>query len=104
VDFDAAVVIDQSQFSKFIHEETHAGSGRSDHLRKRLLADFCYDRLRPTFLAKIRQQQKSPRQAFLSRIEQLIDQVLLDTTVARWTSSVASTVTPAVMQANSCAR
>jgi hypothetical protein len=82
VDFDAAVVIDQAQFSKFVHEKTHARPGRSDHLRKRLLADFCYDRLRPTFLAEIRQQQKSPRQTFLARIEELIDQVLLDTTVA----------------------
>ena len=50
--------------------------------RKRLLADFCNDRLRPTFLAKIRQQQKRPCKAFLARIEQLIDQVLLDPTVA----------------------
>jgi hypothetical protein len=33
-------------------------------------------------LAEIRQQQKRPGQAFLARIEQLIDQVLLDATVA----------------------
>jgi len=82
VDLDAAVVIDQAQFSKFVHEETHPRPGRSDHLRKRLLTDFCDDRLRPAFLAEIRQQQKRPRQAFLARIEKLIDQVLLDPTVA----------------------
>jgi hypothetical protein len=52
------------------------------HLRQCLLADFRYNWLRPTFLAKIRQQQKNPCQAFLARIEQLIDQVLLDATVA----------------------
>jgi hypothetical protein len=46
------------------------------------LADFCYYWLRPTFLAKIRQKQKDPCQPFLARIEQLIDQVLLDTTIA----------------------
>jgi hypothetical protein len=46
------------------------------------LADFSYNWLRPTFLAKIRQKQKDPCQPFLARIEQLIDQVLLDTTIA----------------------
>jgi hypothetical protein len=40
------------------------------------------DRFRQAFLAEIRQQQKCPRQAFLAGIEQLIDQVLLDPTVA----------------------
>ena len=35
-----------------------------------------------TFLAKIRKKQKSPCQAFLARVEQLIDQIILDTTVA----------------------
>ena len=83
MDFDTAVVINQTEFAKFVHEETHAGPGRSDHLCKRFLADFCYERLRPAFLAKIRQQQKCPRQAFLARIEQLIDQILFDTTVPR---------------------
>jgi len=34
------------KFSKSVHEETRAGPGRSDHLSKRLLADFCYDRFR----------------------------------------------------------
>src|SRR4029077_3320910 len=82
MDLDAAVVIDQAQLSEFVHEEAHAGPGRSDHFRKRLLANLRYDRLRPAFLAEIRQKQKSPRQAFLARIEQFIDQVFLDTTVA----------------------
>jgi hypothetical protein len=50
--------------------------------RQCLLTDFRYDRLRPTFLAKIRQKQKGPCKPFLAQIEQLIDQVLLDTTVA----------------------
>jgi hypothetical protein len=82
VDFDAAVIVDQAQFSKFVHKEADARPGRSDHLCKRFLADFCYDRFRPTFLAKIRQQQKRPRQAFLALIEQLIDQIFLNPTVA----------------------
>ena len=82
VDFNVAVVINKTQFSKSVHEKAHARSRRSDHLRQCLLADFRYDWLRSTFLAKIRQKQKDPCQSFLARIEQLIDQVLLDTTVA----------------------
>ena len=42
----AAVVVNETQFSKFVHEKTHAGSGRSDHLRKGLLADLGDNRLR----------------------------------------------------------
>jgi hypothetical protein len=37
---DAAVVVNEAQFSKFVHEKTHPGRGSADHLRKRLLADF----------------------------------------------------------------
>jgi hypothetical protein len=51
-------------------------------LRASNVADFSYDRLRPAFLTEIFQEQKSPREPFLARIEQLIDQILLDTTVA----------------------
>ena len=82
VDFNAAVVVNKTQFPEFVHEETHARSRRADHFRQGLLADFCYYWLRPTFLAKIRQKQKDPCQPFLARIEQLIDEVLLDTTIA----------------------
>jgi hypothetical protein len=31
-DFDAAVVVNKPQFSKFVHEKTHPGPGRSDRL------------------------------------------------------------------------
>jgi hypothetical protein len=76
MDFDAAVVVNKPQFSKFVHEETHPGPGRADHIRKRLLADFREDRLRfLVVLAKVRQQQEQPGQTFLTRIEQLIDKV-----------------------------
>jgi hypothetical protein len=49
VDFDAAVaavVVNEAQFSKLVHEKTHPGPGRSNHIRKGLLADFRKDRLR----------------------------------------------------------
>jgi len=41
----AAVVIDKSQTPKFVHEEANAGPCSADHLRKRLLTDFCDYRL-----------------------------------------------------------
>jgi hypothetical protein len=78
VDFDVAIVANEAKFSKSVHEETHAGPRRSDHLRKRLLADFRDDRLGFAFLAKIRQQQEQTGKTFLARIEQLIDEVCFD--------------------------
>src|ERR1700686_767801 len=73
--FDAAVVFNEAELAKFVHEETHARPRRSNHLRKRLLADFGDDRLRLGFLAEIRQQQEHSGKPFLARIEQLIDKV-----------------------------
>jgi hypothetical protein len=74
----AAVVVNETQFSKFIHEETDAGPCRADHLCKCLLTDFRANRFRFAFLAKVRQQQEQPSQTFLARIEQLIDEVCFD--------------------------
>jgi hypothetical protein len=70
--------MNEAQFSKFVHEETHAGPGRADHLRKRLLADFRDHRLRFPFLAKVGHEQEQPGKPFLARIEQLIDEVCFD--------------------------
>ena len=66
VDFNVAVVINKTQFSKLVHEKTHARACRADHFRQCLLADFRNDRLGPTFFAKIRQEQKDPREPFLA--------------------------------------
>ena len=40
------LVINQAQFSKFVHKIAHAGTRRTDHLRERLLADLGDDWLR----------------------------------------------------------
>src|SRR5271169_197076 len=74
----ATVVVNEAQFTKSVHEEAHARARRADHLRERLLADIRNHRLRSSFLAKVRQQKQHPGEAFLARIEQLIDQVLFD--------------------------
>jgi hypothetical protein len=71
--FDAANVVNEAQFSKFVHKETHTRPGRADHFRKCLLADFRDYRRRSAFLAEVRQQQKQTGKTFLARIKQLID-------------------------------
>src|SRR3984893_8757783 len=82
VDFNFAVVINKTQFPKSVHEKAHARSRRADHFGQCFLTDFRYDWLRPTFLAKICKEKEKSGEALFARIEQLIDQVLLDTAVA----------------------
>src|SRR3981081_2080819 len=41
----AAVVVDEAEPSKLVHEKADARARGADHLRKRLLADLCDDRL-----------------------------------------------------------
>jgi hypothetical protein len=48
MDFQVSVVFDESQFAKFVHESTSPRPCGADHLSKRLLADFRYDRLGPS--------------------------------------------------------
>ena len=74
VDFDWAVVANQAQFSKFVHEKAYAGARRTNH-RERLLADLGDDWLGSTVLTKISEKEEGPCQALLAGIEQLIDQV-----------------------------
>src|ERR1700689_1922916 len=76
------IVIDEAQFTKFVHEKADAGSGSADHIGQCLLTDVWTDRLRSAFLAEIRQQQEQARKPPLARIEQLVDQILLDPSVA----------------------
>jgi hypothetical protein len=61
MDFNVAAVINKTTLSKFVHERTHARSRHADHLRQCLLADSRDNWLRPTFFAKMRQEQKDPR-------------------------------------------
>jgi hypothetical protein len=66
-------------FRNFVHKKAHPGAGGSNHLRKRLLTDFCNDCLRLGLLTKICQQQEQARQTFLARSEELIHEVFFDT-------------------------
>ena len=75
MNFELAVVFDQAQFSKLVHEKIHARSGRANHLSECLLVELYGQRFQATVIAVIGQQQKSPCQPHLAGIEQLIDQV-----------------------------
>src|SRR5208337_3988075 len=83
MDLDFSVVFDKTQFAEFVHEKAHARSGRADHLRQRFLTKRSHDRLWPAFLAKICKEKEKPGKALFARIEQLIDQVLFNSTVPR---------------------
>jgi hypothetical protein len=81
MDFQLSIVFDKTQFAEFVHEKAHPRSGRADHLRQRFLTDLSDDRLRLAFLAEICKQKEKPGEALFARIEQLIDQVLFNSTV-----------------------
>jgi len=69
MDFELSVVLDITQFAKFIHEMTDARSGCTDHLRKDFLTKLSHDWLRRVFLAEIRKQQENASEALFARIE-----------------------------------
>src|SRR5260370_27091859 len=51
MDLDFAVVFDETQLPKLVHEEIDVGSAGADHLRERLLIDLGHDPPRAVFLA-----------------------------------------------------
>jgi hypothetical protein len=75
LNFQLAVVFDQAQLPKFVHENIHARPGRSNQPGKRLLIDLYGYRFQAKVVAIISQQQESTRQPHLAGIEQLVDQV-----------------------------
>src|SRR2546423_7000866 len=83
VDFEDAVVLDESELSKAVHEEIHPRSGRADHLREDFLADPGDHVLRLALLAEVSEQQQNARQALFAGVEELIDKVRLDPDIAR---------------------
>jgi hypothetical protein len=66
MDFDVSVVINQAQFSKFVHKKAHAGAGRrADHFRECLLADVGDD-LKRTWLVALHMSAYDPKRTFRS--------------------------------------
>src|SRR5580658_1547254 len=73
---DLAIVLNEAQFPKFVHEKINARPRCPDHLRQHLLRYFGKRLLKITGLSIPREQQESARQSFLAGVEKLIDQVL----------------------------
>src|SRR5580692_3775588 len=82
MDLELSIVLDISQLAELVHEEAHARSRGSDHLREGFLAEFSDDRLRRALLTEIGEQKEQACEALLARIEQLIDQVLFNSAVS----------------------
>src|SRR6185312_16541755 len=73
-----AVVIDEPQTPKLVHEKAHPRARRADHLCQGFLADLGDERLRPPFFAEICEQQKKPRKTLFARVEELVHEILFD--------------------------
>ena len=81
VDLDVPIIADEAQPAKLVHEIANAGSRGPDHLCQCFLTNVRADRLRAAFLAEIGEQQQQSSKPPLARIEELVDQVLLNPTV-----------------------
>jgi hypothetical protein len=73
VDLQPAIVVNEAQFSKPVHEEADSRAGRADHFRQHRLTDLGNYSLGFPFLAKMSEQQKDPGQPLFAGIEKLIN-------------------------------
>ena len=53
VHFDFAIVADEAEFSKSVHEKAHSGPRRADHFGQGLLANMSEDRFRFSVFAEM---------------------------------------------------
>src|SRR6267143_2004657 len=86
VDLDLAVVLDEAQFPELVHEKIDPRPRCANHFRQHLLRYSGKHLLRLALRAIAREQQQSARQPFLAGVEELVDQVLLD---SFWPSCVS---------------
>src|SRR5450631_2880282 len=77
-----SIIFDETQPAELVHEKAHARSRRADHLRQRLLTYLSHDRLRSPLLAEVCKEKEQSCEATFAGVEQLIDQVLFNPTVA----------------------
>jgi hypothetical protein len=80
--YGAATVTDEAKVPELVHKLAYARAGCADHIRQGFLTEFPYDWLWLAFLAEIREEKEEAHKSLLARIEQLIDQVLFNPTVA----------------------
>ena len=75
VHLDAAVITDQAESAKAIHEEADARARGSDHLGQGFLRNGGDVGCPLAGLAELGHQQKNSRQTFFARVEELINQI-----------------------------
>ena len=73
IDVEPAVVLDETEFSEFVHEEIYARARCAHHFCQHLLRYLGKHLLRFVFLAVARQQQQRTRQPLLAGVKKLID-------------------------------
>src|SRR5690242_4212774 len=77
IDVEAAVISNKSQLSEFSHEEVYPSARRTNHFREHSLRYLGEHLLGFVLYAVSSEKEKSPRQPFLTRIEQVVYQILL---------------------------
>ena len=80
---DFAVVLDEAQFSEFIHKKIHARTRGADHARQGLLGNFREDAFWLLLFAVAREEQQCAGEAFLTGVEELVDQVFFHPDIVR---------------------
>src|ERR1051326_6671125 len=71
----AAGIVNETQFSKTVHEKAYPGTSSANHFCQSLLADFSDYGFRHAFFAKMSEHKKDARQPFFTGIEQLVNQI-----------------------------
>src|ERR1700730_9662984 len=69
IDFNSAIVLDETELPEFVHEQIDPRAGCANHLRQSLLRYFLKSSFRVILLTVLGKQQKSAREPLLGRVE-----------------------------------
>ena len=75
VDADAAVVLDEAELAKAVHEEADAGAGGADHFGEGFLGDGGDEGFGFAGLAEFGHEEEGAGEAFFAGVEELVDEV-----------------------------
>src|SRR5436309_12002613 len=82
VDLEAAVVFDEAELTELVHEEVHPRPRGADHFGEHFLRELRQDALWRVLLSIACQKEQRPGETLLARIEQMVDEILLDADVS----------------------
>ena len=83
VDLQAAVVVDEPELPKLVHEEVDTRARRADHLGQEFLRHSRKRAVRRLGFTVAREQQQRACQPLLAGVEELVDQIFFDADVPR---------------------